>query len=119
MVQTFWYYLSADLGRGFDIDSVRSFVLRAYFLFVDDESHSASHTLYGVFPYWVPTFLLYICIAGQTSGHREAPGNQNETYTKRTKGGSQITNEVLCRPPRNSGKIITASQQALVSVLDK
>jgi len=35
-----------------------------------------SDTLYGVFPFWVPTFLLYIWIADRTSRHREAPGNQ-------------------------------------------
>ena len=38
------------------------------FLFVDGHSHSVSDTLYGVFPYWVPTFLLWAWIAGRTSG---------------------------------------------------
>ncbi|HEY6301642.1 MAG TPA: hypothetical protein VIX14_01135 [Terriglobales bacterium] len=37
------------------------------FLFVDGRSHSVSDTLYGVFPYWVPTFLLRIWIADRTS----------------------------------------------------
>jgi len=36
------------------------------FLFVDGRSHSVSDTLYGVFPYWVPTFLLWIWIASRT-----------------------------------------------------
>jgi hypothetical protein len=40
------------------------------FLFVDGHSHSVSDTLYGVFPYWVPTFLLWVWIAGQTSSER-------------------------------------------------
>ena len=37
------------------------------FAFVDGRSHSVSDTLYGVFPYWVPTFLLWAWIAGRTS----------------------------------------------------
>ncbi|MFZ1918455.1 MAG: hypothetical protein WAU58_12840 [Terriglobales bacterium] len=37
------------------------------FRFVDGHSHSASDTLYGIFPYWVPTFLLWVWIAGRTS----------------------------------------------------
>jgi len=32
------------------------------FLFVDADSHSASDTLYGVFPFIVPAFLLYLRI---------------------------------------------------------
>lgn len=37
------------------------------FLFVDGHSHSVSDTFYGVFPYWVPTFLLWLWIAGRSS----------------------------------------------------
>jgi hypothetical protein len=37
------------------------------FLAVDARSHSVSDTLYGVFPFWVPTFLLWAWIAGRTS----------------------------------------------------
>lgn len=37
------------------------------FLFVDARSHSGSDTLYGTFPYWAPTFLLWIWIANRTS----------------------------------------------------
>jgi len=37
------------------------------FLFVDARSHSVSDTLYGIFPYWVPTFLLWLWIANRTS----------------------------------------------------
>lgn len=37
------------------------------FLAVDRHSHSVSDTLYGVFPFWVPTFLLWAWIAGRTS----------------------------------------------------
>lgn len=37
------------------------------FLAVDRHSHSASDTLYGVFPYAVPAFLLLHWIASKTS----------------------------------------------------
>jgi len=36
------------------------------FLFVDGRSHSVSDTLYGIFPYWAPSFLLWIWIASRT-----------------------------------------------------
>lgn len=41
------------------------------FWFVVGHSHSASDALYGVFPYWVPTFLLCVWIASQTSDERK------------------------------------------------
>jgi hypothetical protein len=41
------------------------------FLFVDGRSHSVSDTLYGIFPYWIPTFLLWSWIAGRTSADRD------------------------------------------------
>jgi hypothetical protein len=37
------------------------------FRFVDGRSHSVSDTFYGVFPYWIPTFLLWLWIASKTS----------------------------------------------------
>jgi len=37
------------------------------FLFVDRHAQSVSDTLYGIFPYWVPTFLLWLWIASRTS----------------------------------------------------
>ena len=40
------------------------------FLFVDSRSHSVSDTLYGIFPYWVPTFLLWAWLAGKTCPDR-------------------------------------------------
>lgn len=38
------------------------------FAFVDSHSHSASDTLYGVFPFWVPTLLAIAWIADRTGG---------------------------------------------------
>ena len=37
------------------------------FLAVDARSHSVSDTLYGVFPYWAPTFLIW-CWIGSRGG---------------------------------------------------
>jgi hypothetical protein len=55
------------------------------FLFVDGKSHSVSDTLYGVFPYWIPTFLVWIWIASRTSG--EAPRSENRRRAS-SKSGS-------------------------------
>ena len=41
------------------------------FRFVDGRSHSVSDTLYGIFPYWIPTFLLWHSIASRTSAESE------------------------------------------------
>ncbi len=40
------------------------------FLAVDARSHSVSDTLYGVFPFWGPTFLLWAFVAERTSRAR-------------------------------------------------
>jgi len=51
-----------------------AFCLHIFFFF-NGHSHSVSDLLYGVFPYWVPTFLLWTWIAGRTSsetGHRDS-----------------------------------------------
>lgn len=37
------------------------------FLAVDARSHSNSDTLYGVFPFWAPTFLLWLALASKTA----------------------------------------------------
>jgi len=42
------------------------------FRFVDGRSHSVSDTFYGIFPYWIPTFLLWLWIASRTSAPGEA-----------------------------------------------
>ena len=38
------------------------------FLFVNAHAHSVSDTLYGVFPFWVPTLLALAWIADRTGG---------------------------------------------------
>jgi hypothetical protein len=43
------------------------------FLAIDRRSHSATDTLYGVFPFWVPTFLLWTWLAGRLSEPAPSP----------------------------------------------
>jgi hypothetical protein len=38
------------------------------FWFIDRHSHSVTDTLYGVFPFWAPTFLGLSWIADRTGG---------------------------------------------------
>ena len=51
------------------------------FRFVDVRSHSVSDTFYGIFPYWIPTFLLWLWIASRTTLKRasraSAPTSSN------------------------------------------
>lgn len=44
------------------------------FWFVDTHSHSVSDTLYGVFPFWVPTLLALAWIADRTGGRKAIAG---------------------------------------------
>jgi hypothetical protein len=37
------------------------------FIFVDGKSHSVSDTLYGIFPFIIPAFLLYVWAGSETS----------------------------------------------------
>lgn len=37
------------------------------FVTIDRHSHSASDTLYGIFPFWASTFLLWLWVADKTS----------------------------------------------------
>ena len=41
------------------------------FVAVDSRSHSVSDTLYGIFPYVVPSLLVLLWIAGRTSEQTE------------------------------------------------
>jgi hypothetical protein len=50
-----------------------SFCLQV-FLAVDRKSHSASDTLYDIFPYFTCAFLLYEWIAGRASGSKPNGG---------------------------------------------
>ena len=40
---------------------------------IDRHSHSVSDTLYGVFPFWIPTMLLLAWLADRTGGKAATP----------------------------------------------
>lgn len=42
------------------------------FIAVDRHSHSATDTLYGIFPFWAPTFLALAWIADRTGGRHQS-----------------------------------------------
>ena len=46
------------------------------FLAVDRHSHSVSDTLYGIFPYVVPVFIVLEWVAGKTSGHEKGESDR-------------------------------------------
>jgi hypothetical protein len=54
--------------QGWLLSALAVLFLVHIFLAVDHRSHSVSDTLYGIFPYWVPTLLGWLWIAGKTSG---------------------------------------------------
>ena len=63
-----WFYLPVSVPGAFLCLLAALFCLTV-FLAVDRHSHSASDTLYGVFPFFVCTFLLLDWVGGR-AGHR-------------------------------------------------
>jgi hypothetical protein len=61
-----WFYLPVSLP-GIVIALVALAFCTQVFLAIDRKSHSASDTLYGVFPYFACGFLLFDWIASRTS----------------------------------------------------
>jgi len=62
-----WFYVPASLPGAVVTLAVIAFCAQV-FLAIDRRSHSASDTLYGVFPYFACCFLLLDWIARRTSG---------------------------------------------------
>jgi len=61
-----WFYAPVSLG-GFILAFLATAFCVSVFLAVDRHSHSASDTLYGVFPFFACTFLLLDWVASRTS----------------------------------------------------
>jgi hypothetical protein len=61
-----WFYLPAT-APAFALTVVAILFCATVFIAVDRRSHSATDTLYGVFPFFACTFLLLDWIAGRTS----------------------------------------------------
>ena len=62
-----WFYLPASMPAAVLYALALAFCVTV-FVAVDRHSHSASDTLYGVFPFFACTFLLVDWIARRTSG---------------------------------------------------
>ena len=61
-----WLYLPVSIPGGMIALAVLAFCVQV-FIAVDRHSHSASDTLYGVFPFIACAFLLFDWVAGRTS----------------------------------------------------
>ena len=53
--------------QGIVLTIIPIFFMVQVFLAVDRASHSVSDTLYGIFPFWVPTALVWLWVASKTS----------------------------------------------------
>jgi hypothetical protein len=62
-----WFHVPVSLAGAIICLFAGLFCLTV-FTAVDRHSHSASDTLYGVFPFFICTFLLLDWIAGRTNG---------------------------------------------------
>lgn len=63
-----WFYLPASVPGAFIFLLLAGFCIEV-FLAVDRKSHSASDTLYGVFPFFTCAFLLLDWIGVRTSDY--------------------------------------------------
>ena len=61
-----WFHLPVSIPGAVITLLVLAFCVQV-FLAVDRHSHSASDTLYGIFPFWACAFLLHDWIASQTT----------------------------------------------------
>jgi len=64
-----WFYVPSSF-LGAVISMLALAFCATVFYAIDRHSHSASDTLYGVFPYFACTFLLVDWFAGRSSGNR-------------------------------------------------
>jgi len=62
-----WIYRPIAL-QGWIVVAVAALFCMNVFLAIDRHSHSVSDTLYGIFPFWVPTFGIVGWIASRTTG---------------------------------------------------
>lgn len=63
-----WVYRPTSF-MGWIITLAMLFFCFLVFRAVDSHSHSASDTFFGIFPFVVPTFLLWNWLASKTSGY--------------------------------------------------
>jgi drug/metabolite transporter (DMT)-like permease len=61
-----WFYLPVSVPAVIILIMFLVFCVQV-FIAIDRHSHSVSNTLYGVFPFIVPAFLVYIWMAKESS----------------------------------------------------
>jgi hypothetical protein len=61
-----WFYVPSSVP-GMAVCVAAAFFCMTVFSAIDRHSHSATDTLYGIFPFFVCTFLMLDWIAGRTS----------------------------------------------------
>ena len=61
-----WFYVPYTLLAWLIVLAMIAFCVQV-FLAIDRHSHSATDTLYGVFPYWSVTFLLWNWIGSRSA----------------------------------------------------
>ena len=61
-----WFYLPVSLPGAVISLAALAFCVQVFFA-IDRKSHSASDTLYGVFPFFACAFLLFDWLVGRTS----------------------------------------------------
>ncbi len=66
-----WVYRPVS-WQGYGLVLLAALFCLNVFVAVDRHSHSASDTLYGIFPSVVPTLILLYWVASKTSGSRTA-----------------------------------------------
>ena len=64
--KTGWIYIPKSI-IGVIILLLLTIFCVSVFIVVDRKSHSVSDTLYGIFPYIIPAFLIYLWIGSETS----------------------------------------------------
>lgn len=67
-----WFHLPCSLPGAAAVLLFAAFAVQV-FLAVDRHSHSASDTLYGVFPFWASLLLLLDWLASRTSNSNAKP----------------------------------------------
>ncbi len=65
-----WIYYPVS-WQGFLVTMCAIIFCVQVFVAVDKKSHSVSDTLYGIFPFWMPTIGAYLWIGLKTSGSKQ------------------------------------------------
>ena len=68
-----WIYRPSSL-EGAAVTILAALFCVNVFIAIDRHSHSVSDTIYGIFPFWVPTLMLLNWVASKTSASLSTTG---------------------------------------------